>query len=130
MKRARRFMFEHALTGLDLSQIRDSTARNSMEHFDERPDEASATAAEEGGTWGYNIVLSHRSVFTHPLRPIRLYIANERRFENLNWSAQLGKLRDEAQAVLQRLRELDLIPEEPGALLIPTISRASSTARR
>jgi hypothetical protein len=120
MKLARAEALQEMLAGLDLTQIRDTTARNSIEHFDERLDAANAAGqrAARGTMAAYNLILSHREIFTTPLLPIRVYIAVERRFLNLKWSADLGKLHTEATSVLDRLRALVPRLKEPGGLMI------------
>jgi len=120
MKQTRGRALQELLAGIDMPHVRDATARNSVEHFDERLDAANAAGRHVGrGTFAaFNMVLSHREAFAQPILPIRVYIAAERVFLNLAWSANLEQLHAEGGAVLARLRDIPGASMEPGGLMI------------
>ena len=118
------------LAEVDLAEILNTKVRNTLEHFDEYLDaenvKLSAGGAPPAPVAAYNMVLSHWEVTNPRVYPIRVYIAVERRYYNLKHSIDLGRLRDEADAILKQLKVLGAMQgvEEPGGLMIPLRSAA------
>lgn len=122
VKRTRHLL--DALAGIDFPTIMDKSVRNSMEHFDEYLDKANVALFDQGKTGRpaiYNMVLSRRD-FVPALRnpyPIKMYIAEEKIFENLETKIDMGALRAEAQNIAERLqRLLNINDESPGAYIL------------
>ena len=128
------------LAGVQLSEMLRAEVRNSLEHFDERVDKAVAqlhhgTLEPVGGRALYNMSLSSwdllDTVSTLGSRstnfPVRLYVADERRFYNFGHSIELGAIYEEARAVVaavQRYENPSDDPKlrEPGGLLLSLAS--------
>lgn len=95
-----------------------------MEHFDEYLDRANICLSKKGvppsPMAAYNRALSDWDVFSPHVYPVRVYIAKDKTFHNLQHSINVGAIYEEAQAILKRLRELRVLSqdEEPGALMI------------
>lgn len=111
------------LSGIRIEEMFDNKVRNSLEHFDEYLDEdilrLSKIENVKDPMAVYNMVLSHREVFSPSVYPIRLYIASERKFYNMHCSIDIGKLYDEACLILKRLKSSGVFPEEgPGGLML------------
>lgn len=98
------------LEGIEISVLLDKKVRNSLEHFDEYLDDANAQFSSGHTLYRfglYNMVLSRRNAFAQPnqLYPIRVYIVDERVYENFGTSIDIGRLYDEAVLIRDRLRE-------------------------
>lgn len=100
-------------------------ARNSVEHFDQYLDRANLAlttgASPKPGMALYNMVLSSWNVFDKKAFPLKLYVADERRYYNLEWSADLNALYAEAVDLVARVRGLAGFKdhEGPGGLMVP-----------
>jgi hypothetical protein len=118
-------LLKGSLGDLKLSETTSVEARNSVEHFDQYLDRANlALATHAGSTPGtalYNMVLSSWNVFDKKVIPLKLYVASERRYYNLEWSADLNALHAEAVEVVARVRKLASFKdhEGPGGLMVP-----------
>jgi hypothetical protein len=116
------------LSDVTLDEILETKVRDSIEHFDEYLDTMNVGVASgkiAGPAAAYNMVISDAGTFDRPLYPIRLYLADSKKFSNMRYSINLGKIHDEASAILARLKSLGTFPSEPGGLIIkfPTPSR-------
>lgn len=120
------------LGDVTLDEILRTKVRDSIEHFDEYLDTMNVEV-ERGKIVGpaaaYNIVLSDAGTFDGPLYPIRLYLADSRKFSNMRYSIDLGKIHEEASAILARLKSLGTFPPEPGGLIIKFPATARSARR-
>lgn len=106
-------------------EISSVEARNSVEHFDQYLDRANIALAP-GATPGpgvalYNMVLSSWKIFDKKAFPLKLYVADERRYYNLEWSADLNAIHKEAVDLVARVESLaDFKDHEgPGGLMVP-----------
>ncbi len=110
------------LDGIEITEIRNNRVRNTLEHFDEYIDKENIKFKNTEGTLraAYNMTLTEWDIFNPRLYPIRLYIANERKFYNMGFSIDIGKIYEEAEAIIERLNNLDYIRrlDGPGGLLI------------
>lgn len=106
------------LAGIDLGPVLDGTARNSIEHFDERLDETAIKSRRGSIPWptllAFDMVLSTRRLLEQfdvgGERPttylIRAYIADERVFANCGVELRLEPLRDCCAAIRARVEPL------------------------
>lgn len=104
-----------ALKGIKLNEILNNKVRNSLEHFDQYLDKANIKLNDVSPTEpmaAYNMIFSDWGVTTPRVYPVRLYIANERKFYNLEGSADIGKIYEEAQDIICCLRKINIIPED------------------
>ncbi len=112
-----------ALKGIDLTEMFNVKVRNSIEHFDEYLDEANldlnAAATPPAPLAAYNLTFSSWDLMTPRPYPVRLYVADEKKFHNLKYSVDLAKLYDEASAVRSRLLVTPAIAGlQPGGLMV------------
>jgi hypothetical protein len=109
---------------IEIKEMTDRKLRDSIEHFDERLDNLVHTIAKKSRTksrtLAYNIVLSEKSALQPFPLPIRVYISAEKKFYNMNWSIDLGKIYDECTHMLSAISELDQMRKasDPGGLLV------------
>lgn len=112
-----------ALAPLNLVEIFNHKVRNTLEHFDEYLDEANydlSRRGEVGTAAAYNIVISHWEVSEPRVYPIRLYVASEKKFYNMKWSVDMGRIHEEANLIIDQLKKIPALSNhEPGGLLIP-----------
>jgi hypothetical protein len=130
LRQKRSKILRETLSGVKLEEILNNKLRNSLEHFDEYLDENIVRLTEKGPPpathAAYNMVLSHREIFKPQVYPIRLYIAGERKFYNMRFSIDIGKIHAEAAAILKRLHDLGIFPVSgPGGVMIPLRFTAS-----
>lgn len=97
------------LKGIALDHLLDSKIRNTLEHFDEYLDEADELLTIIGHPTATlamsNMVLSHwQHLANESIFPIRVYIASERKFYNMKWSIDLGKVHAESLLIVERLK--------------------------
>lgn len=110
MKVARSKYFSELLCGLTLKEILKPKVRNTLEHFDEYLDEANIELMDPNNI-KHDIAFSNLilSSFDTPsmkiFYPIRMYTGNDRKFHNMKWSVEIGKIYDEAKTILAHLRE-------------------------
>lgn len=122
LRQKRSRVLRESLSGLKLEEILNNKVRNSLEHFDEYLDENIVRLSKKPPSTfaAYNMALSHREVFNPQVYPIRLYIVSERKFYNMHFSIDIGKIYAEASSILERLRELGAVPDGgPGGVMIP-----------
>jgi hypothetical protein len=92
--------------------------------FDEYLDEANLKLSREiqppSPMAAYNMVFSHWEVTNPKVYPVRLYISSERKFYNLKWSVDIGKIYKEATAILSELKKLPEFSQqkELGGLMV------------
>jgi hypothetical protein len=88
LRRYRAAFLRSALKTVVLQEILDQKVRNTLEHFDEYMDEAVLELSDSTtrvSPWAaFNLIVSGRDVFRPPIFPIKLYVADERVFYNLN----------------------------------------------
>ena len=109
MRQRRANALNELLNGIVLDNLLDSKIRNTLEHFDEYLDEADELVTVKGHPTATlamsNMVLSHwQHLPGESIFPIRVYIASERKFYNMKWSIDLGKLHTESLLVVERLK--------------------------
>ena len=109
MRQRRSKVLGDLLDGIVLDTLLDSKIRNTLEHFDEYLDEADELVTVKGHPTATlamsNMVLSHcQHLPGESIFPIRVYIASEKKFYNMKWSIDLGKLYAEALLVVERLK--------------------------
>jgi len=116
-KKQRSSILWSALKGIKLNEILKNRVRNSLEHFDNYLDKTNIKFNDVSPTEpmaAYNMIFSDWDVTTPRVYPVRLYIANERKFYNLEGSADIGKIYEEAQDIICCLRKTNIIPEDDG----------------
>lgn len=103
---------------IEITEIKKSRVRNTLEHFDEYLDEESIkfenTHDNSRNVAAYNMALSDWDVFNPRVYPIRLYIVNEKKFYNMGYSIDIGKMYEEAKAILNRLKQQNLLTNRSG----------------
>jgi hypothetical protein len=109
MRQRRTKALNELLDRIALDGLLDTKIRNTLEHFDEYLDEADELVTVKGHPTATlamsNMVLSHwQHLASENIFPIRVYIASEKKFYNMKWSIDLGKLHDESQLVVERLK--------------------------
>lgn len=81
-------LLNEALQSPPVVEISNVETRNSIEHFDQYLDRANlaftAPGRSEPGFALYNMVLSSWRVFDKKAFPLKLYVADERKYFNLN----------------------------------------------
>ncbi len=127
-RRLRTKLLAEYLSGLKLDAISEVKVRNSLEHFHEHLDKLGARL--EAGepppqpVAAYNLAFSSWAV---PLTvanarcyPLRVYVANERSYYNFEVKVDLGLLREEASAILDRILASGALgtAPEPGGLMV------------
>jgi len=123
------------LEGITLLTIMDAQARNSIEHFDEYLDGLGSAleAGEEPPKPGaaYNLAFSSwqvaETLANCELYPLRVYVAEDATYYNFDRSINLAALREEADAILQRISSSALRADmsEPGGLMVMFPPRGS-----
>lgn len=108
----------HLLGGVSLDEILNKKVRNTIEHFGEYLDRANKahSGLESADRYfvAYNFIFSHwrpvtipgvpfqlyrTQLLQHPIYPVRVYVAAERRLYNLDWSVSIDALRAEAESI-------------------------------
>lgn len=115
LRQARAQMLMAELEGVSLDEILKVSVRNSLEHFDEYLDKENIRLNGQlvPSVVLYNVGVSHidNVVFDEgPTLHIRTYETTTQTFFNLGRSISLGKVHDEAVAILARLIDRKLIP--------------------
>lgn len=124
-RKGRSAVMSEALASPPLVEISQVEARNSVEHFDQYLDRASlalsGSDAEGSGMALYNMVLSSWAVFEKKSFPLKVYIAEERKYYNLEHAADLGAIAAEADDLISRIRQLGAFSgsDGPGGLMVP-----------
>ena len=110
LRKERAEMLNAKIKSIELSEILNHKIRNTLEHFDEYLDEANLKLSRDiqpiSPMAAYNMVFSHWEVTSPKVYPIRLYISSERKFYNMKWSVDIGKIYEEATAILLDLKKL------------------------
>jgi hypothetical protein len=124
LRRGRTQALTKMLEGIVLKELLNAKVRNTLEHFDEYLDEANLAVTEAktppSPMAAYNMVLSRWEVFNPRVYPIRVYIAEERKFYNMKWSVDLGEMNQESNAVIDRLTQFmgAAAKDGPGGLML------------
>ncbi|MBI5809719.1 MAG: hypothetical protein HZB21_00790 [Deltaproteobacteria bacterium] len=124
LRKERAAMLDSLLSGIELEEILNHKIRNTLEHFDEYLDEAnielSKAAIPPSPMAAYNMIFSSWEVIKPRVYPIRLYISEERKFYNMKWSIDIGKIYKEAKAILSVLNKVPIIAstDGPGGLML------------
>lgn len=122
---ARAKALQDLVAGVALGELTKADVRNSLEHFDEHLDRLNSSLASgekpPAPMVAYNMACSAWEVTTPRVYPIRLYISAEKKYYNMDQSVDLGKVHDQAVAILTRLRESGILRnvESPGGLMMP-----------
>lgn len=111
-RRQRTEVLAEFLKGLSVEAICDVQVRNSLEHFDEHLDKLGAklAAGEEPPkpAAAYNMVFSSWNVVTSVARtevyPLRVYVSDRKTYYNFDHHIDLGQLRDESAAIVERVQ--------------------------
>ncbi len=117
-------LLNEALGYPDLSEISRAETRNSVEHFDQYLDRASlslsASDGEVSGMALYNMVLSSWAVFSEKSFPLKVYVADERKYFNLDYEADLSSINNESLDLIARIRAVGVFKnnEGPGGLMV------------
>lgn len=117
-------LLKELFNGIDIIEIKNNKVRNTLEHFDEYIDKENLRfaggEAEVGLRAAYNMTLSDWDVFFPRVYPVRLYVANEKKFYNMSFSIDIGKIYEEARAIIERMKSLEIFKneDEAGGLLI------------
>ncbi|MFM1691779.1 hypothetical protein [Aeromonas salmonicida] len=125
LRKARASELKKVIAGIELTEMLNAKIRNSLEHFDEYLDEANlsiSTAKSPPSKIAlYNILLSHWEATNPRAYPIRVYVSSERKFYNMKWSVDIGKIHKESTAIAERLSAYlgSADPEGLGGMIIP-----------
>jgi hypothetical protein len=117
-------LLNEALGFPQLSEISRAETRNSVEHFDQYLDRASlslnSSDSEASGMALYNIALSSWSVFDKKSFPLKVYVADERKYFNLDYVADLNAIYSESKDLIVRIRALGAFKDSdgPGGLMV------------
>lgn len=117
-----------ALAHPPLAEVSRVEARNSVEHFDQYLDRASLSLkpseSSESGMALYNMVLSSWSVFDKKSFPLKVYVADERKYFNLELVADLDALARECADLIARIRAIGAFKDNdgPGGLMVRVTS--------
>jgi hypothetical protein len=124
LRQERSHLLRDLLAGIQLDDILDTKVRNTLEHFDEYLDETnvrlSSGKAPPAPMAAYNMAFSEWGVTVPRCFPLRLYVADERKFYNMKYSIDLARLREQAIAILDRLAVSEFMRgiSEPGGLMV------------
>ncbi len=109
------------LIDIDLTEITNKQVRNSIEHFEEYLDKMllkNIKGQKPHDIIAYNMTISHWEVTEPKAYPMRLYVASEKKFYNMNYVIDIQKLYQEAIEIHTRIiKYLDNI-ENAGGMLI------------
>ena len=119
-RRSRTEAVAELLDGLSIEAISDAQVRNSLEHFDEYLDKLGGRLASGGPPpepiAAYNLALSSwavvRMLDRGNMYPLRVYVADEHTYYNFERKINLRQLRDEADAILERLTSRRVLPDD------------------
>jgi len=110
LRKERAEILNEKIQSIELTEILNQKIRNTLEHFDEYLDEANLKLCRDiqpiSPVAAYNMVFSHWEVTSPRVYPIRLYISSEHKFYNMKWSVYIGKIYEEAIAILLDLQKL------------------------
>ncbi|MDD2789159.1 MAG: hypothetical protein PHU40_00670 [Sulfurimonas sp.] len=110
LRKERAELLNKNIKSVELTEMLNHKIRNTLEHFDEYLDEANLKFSRDtqplSPMAAYNMVFSHWEVTSPRVYPIRLYISSERKFYNMKWSVDIGKIYEEATAILSDLKKL------------------------
>lgn len=112
------------LDGMELDEFLNTQTRNSLEHFDEYLDDQNVRLAKgespPASVAAYNLVMSDWQMMEPRPFAIHVYVAAERKYYNMGREIDLGRLRNQAAALLVRLTGHPFFRgvTEPGGLLL------------
>jgi hypothetical protein len=120
----RALFITNILGDLGLNELHNKKVRNAIEHFSEYLDEANKKHTQFNSTQRYfvafNLIISHfmplklegfpfQLYKTYqldlPIYPVRIYVASEKKFFNMDWSIDFDALYNEARFVKKHLLE-------------------------
>lgn len=111
-------LLNEALQFPPLVEVSRVETRNSVEHFDQYLDRASLSLkrseSTESGMALYNMVLSSWSVFDKKSFPLKVYVADERKYFNLELVADLNALHEECTDLIARIRAIGAFKDGDG----------------
>jgi hypothetical protein len=115
--------FKNILIKLSITEIINKKVRNTVEHYAEYLDDINKVISSLRNNNRYfvafNLIISNWVAFDdpdfpyrvyktpqlqYPIYPIRVYIAAEKKFYNMNWSIDLSLLHDEAFQIINNLK--------------------------
>lgn len=127
-------LLNEALGFPQLFEISRAETRNSVEHFDQYLDRASLThSASDGGAASgmalYNMALSSWSVFDKKSFPLKVYVADERKYFNLDYVADLSAIYSESTDLIVRIRAMGAFKDSdgPSGLMVRVALRPTGT---
>jgi hypothetical protein len=102
IRRRRCDLLRSTLDGVVLDELLNHKLRNTLEHFDEYLDGSvydQVRGLISSPIAAYNVVISSWEVINPRPYPVRVYVSDERKFYNMRWTVDVGKLYSEALAV-------------------------------
>lgn len=122
LRKARSKILKDLIECAEVSEILNSKVRNTLQHFDEYLDESNINLIDSKdpdiGLAAYNLVISSFDAIDTKLYPIKLYVSSERKFYNMKYEIDLGKISSEANDILAVIKESGVLFEVTGGLLI------------
>ena len=96
------------LADIDISEIMNPRARNSLEHFDEYLDKLcidmlNGIVSTERQNISFNMAVSELDVHQPHAYPVRLYDAKEKKYYNMSAVVNLGKINSEAKNIHEKI---------------------------
>ena len=134
LRQQRKKLFDELLEGIELKEIFNNQVRNRIEHFDEHLDDLNLKLNEPKSkiknnypAAAYNMTFSEWKLMQPDVYPIRLYISKEKTFYNFDSSINIGKIEEEAKAIRNRIKELELFKDdESGGLIVNWSSNSNN----
>jgi hypothetical protein len=117
-------LLNEALGFPHLSETSRAETRNSVEHFDQYLDRASLSLSPSdsaaSGMALYNMALSSWAVFDKKSFPLKVYVADERKYFNLDYAADLNAIYSESADLIVRIRAVGAFRDTdgPGGLMV------------
>ena len=121
-------LLNEALGFPQLYETSRAETRNSVEHFDQYLDRASLSLSASDSAASsmalYNMALSSWSVFDKKSFPLKVYIADERKYFNWDYAADLNAIYSESTDLIVRIRALGAFKDNdgPGGLMVRVAS--------
>ncbi|HDL7824148.1 TPA: hypothetical protein PXP39_001791 [Yersinia enterocolitica] len=114
---------QNEIKGIEISELKSVSVRNSLQHFDEYLDEFNLNVTEgKQNVYSlvlYNITTSSWAPFEKTrVAPLRLYVSSERKFYNMKNSIDIGKIYSEVTAIYKLLDGKLHTPESPPGAFI------------
>lgn len=107
LRKQRESLFRDLLKGIDMSLIFSVKLRNTLEHLEEYLDVENFNIRQGKRKhikyFAYNRVISHWSMINVPSIPVKVYVASEYTFYNLDWSVNILELKKTVSEIHQTL---------------------------